>query len=72
MGTERRALNYNVGAVVIFFVSMALAAIVYAAGIIPFDLFDLLAWAFGPLGVYTLIYSVIVAKIWLIIWLGVP
>lgn len=64
MGTERKSLNYGVGALVVFFISMALAAIVYAAGIIPFDVFNLPAWAFGPLGIFTLIYSFVAGKEW--------
>jgi len=64
MGTERRTINYNVGALVVFFISMGVAAIVYAVGIISFNLFNLPAWAFGPLGGYTLVYSIVAGKDW--------
>ena len=64
METQRRPFDYNVGAIVIFVISMGLAVVVYAARMIPFDLLNIPAWAFGPLGVYTLIFSFVAGKEW--------
>jgi len=74
METQRRPLNYNVGAIVIFVISIGLAVVVYAARMIPFDLFNPPTWVlgpfgvltfiFGPLGVYTLTYSFVAGKEW--------
>jgi len=60
MRTERSAsksLDYNVGALVVLVISVGVAVIVYSVQIILFDLFNIPAWVFGPLGVYTFIYS---------------
>jgi len=64
MKTERISLNYGVGALIVFFISIGSAAVVYAAGLVPFNIFNLPAWAFGPLGVFTLIYSFLAGKDW--------
>ena len=74
METKPRPLDYNVGAIVIFVISIGLAVVAYAARMIPFDLFNpstwvfgplgVLAFIFGPLGVYTLIYSFVAGKEW--------
>jgi len=60
--TNYRSLNYGASALVVLVLSIGLAAIVYGAGIIRFDPFNLPAWFFGPLGVYTLIYSFLVGR----------
>jgi len=64
METKPRPLDYNVGAIVIFVISIGLAVVAYAARMIPFDLFNPSTWVFGPLGVYTLIYSFVAGKEW--------
>jgi len=64
--TTQRALDYNVGALVVLVISVGVAIVVYGANIIPFKFFDSLinvpAWIFGPLGVFTLIYSFVAGK----------
>jgi len=72
MGPEHRSLDYNVGALVIFVISIGLVVIVHAGRNVPFSLFDLPTWflgplgvctfIFGPLGFYTLIYSFVGRK----------
>jgi hypothetical protein len=57
MKTERRPFEYGVGALAILAVSIGLAAILYGA--IPFDLYYIPAWIFGPLGAYTVAYATI-------------
>jgi hypothetical protein len=56
-----KSLDYNVGALIVLVVSIGVAAIVYSL-ILPFNLFSLPAWIFGPLGIYTLAYSFIARK----------
>ena len=43
-------------------VSIAAALIIYGIGLIPFNLWHILAWLFGPLGVYTVIYALIKSR----------
>jgi len=62
MRTEHKPLDYSVGALATLVISVGSAAIVYAIGIIPFVLINLLAWIFGPLAVYTIIYSIVAGK----------
>ena len=38
-------------------VSIAVALIIYGIGLIPLNLWHILAWLFGPFGVYTVIYA---------------
>jgi hypothetical protein len=56
-----KSLDYGVGALVVLVVSIGVAAIVYSL-FLPFNLFNIPAWIFGPLGIYTLIFSVVVGK----------
>lgn len=49
--------SYGVGAVVVLVVSVGFAAIVYGMNLIPFNLFNIPAWIFGPFGVYTIAFS---------------
>lgn len=51
------SFNYNVGALAVLVISLGFAAVIYSVNIIPFDYFNLPAWIFGPLGVYTLFYA---------------
>ncbi|MCJ7559604.1 hypothetical protein MUO79_03165 [Candidatus Bathyarchaeota archaeon] len=66
MKTDQNAyhkpLDYGVGALVVLVISVGLAAIVYSVNMIPFDLFNIPAWIFGPFGVYTLAYSFVARK----------
>ena len=56
-----KTLAYGVGALIVLVVSVGVAAIVYSL-LLPFNLFSLPAWIFGPLGIYTLAYSLIARK----------
>jgi hypothetical protein len=66
MNTDQKApskpLDYGVGALIVLVVSIGVAAIVYSLPLLPFNLFNLPAWIFGPLGIYTLAYSLIARK----------
>ena len=43
-------------------VSIAVALIIYGIGLIPLNLWHILAWLFGPFGVYTVIYALIKSR----------
>ena len=58
---SHKPLDYGVGALVVLVVSVGVAAIVYSL-VIPFNLFSFPAWIFGPLGIYTLVYSFVAWK----------
>ncbi|MDH7476843.1 MAG: hypothetical protein QHH17_00470 [Candidatus Bathyarchaeota archaeon] len=62
MNAERKILDYNVGALVIFVISVGLAVVIYSMNIIPLDIFNIPAWLLGPLGVYTIIFSFMAGK----------
>lgn len=62
MGTEHRGLNYGAGALATLVVSIGVAIVVYALNVFTFDPVHLLAWIFGPLGVFTLVYSIVAGK----------
>jgi len=57
-----KSSGYGVGALIVLVVSVGVAAVVYGLNVIFFDLFNILAWIFGPLGVYTLAYSFVAGK----------
>jgi hypothetical protein len=57
MKTGIKRLSYGVGAIAIIAISMALALITYGMGLLTYNYFSLLAWLFGPWGVYTVVYS---------------
>ncbi len=58
MAAARKPFDYGVGALAVIVISMGIAAIVYSLPLIPLDIVNILAWIFGPLGVYTVVYSV--------------
>ena len=58
---SRKPLDYGVGALVVLVMSVGAAAIVYSL-VLPLNLLNIPAWIFGPLGIYTLAYSVISGK----------
>lgn len=62
MKTENKGLDYNVGAAAVVVISIGVAAIVYGFNLIPFDVINILAWIFGPWGVFTVAYSVVSLK----------
>jgi hypothetical protein len=57
-----KSLDYGAGALVVLVASLGVAAIAYSLPLLPFNLFNLPAWIFGPLGIYTLAYSLIARK----------
>jgi len=67
--TSSKTLAYGVGALIVLVVSIGAAAIVYSL-LLTFNLFNLPAWIFGPLGIYTLAYSLIARKdsIYYLVW----
>jgi hypothetical protein len=60
--TPSKSLDYGAGALVVLVASLGVAAIVYSLPILPFNLFNLPTWIFGPLGIYTLAYALIARK----------
>ncbi len=62
MATERKSLGYGVGALAVIVVSLGVAAIVYSMNWFGLNLYNLPAWIFGPLGVYTIAYSLVANK----------
>lgn len=62
MSIERGTLDYNVGALIILAISVGLAVAVYGAKILYFDVFVIPAWIFGPLSVYTIVFSFLAGK----------
>jgi len=59
MKTEPKRFSYGVGALAILAISIGAAAIVYSLGALVFDIYTFPAWILGPLGVYTVIYSIV-------------
>jgi len=59
--TPSKSSGYGVGALIALIASVGAAAIVYSL-VLRFDLFSLPAWILGPLGVYTVAYSLIARK----------
>jgi len=60
--SKRKAFGYGAGALAVLVFSLGLAAVIYSVNIIPFDVINLPAWIFVPLGVYTLFYAFSAAK----------
>ena len=47
--------RYSIGAAIIVVLSLGFATILYGIGFLPFDFLALIAWALGPLGLFTII-----------------
>jgi len=62
MKTGPKQFSYGVGAIAVLAVSLALALIVYGLALLQYDFFNLLAWVFGPWGVYTVAYSLMAGR----------
>ena len=62
MKTGSKRFSYGVGAIAILAISLALALIMYGLALLPYDFFNLLAWIFGPWGVYTVAYSLMAGR----------
>jgi len=60
--TARKPFVYGAGALIVLVVSVGVAAIVYGLSLLSLDLLNIPAWIFGPLGIYTLVYSSIAGK----------
>jgi len=61
MKAETKRFDYGVGALAVLAISVAVAAIVYGVAVLPLVFYNLPAWIFGPLGIYTLIYALVAA-----------
>ncbi|MEM2784381.1 MAG: hypothetical protein QXF09_06125 [Nitrososphaerota archaeon] len=59
---HNKSFNYGIGAIAILAISIGFLAIIYGGGFVYFDPLNLPAWIFGPLGIYTIIYSLIIKK----------
>jgi hypothetical protein len=66
----RKPLSYGVGALVALTFSIGLVVIVYGGRFLPLDPFNLLAWVFGPLGIYTIVCSLVsgVDSFYYLVW----
>lgn len=62
MKSDRKVFDYGVGALAVLIASLGCAAVVYGLPLLAFNLLNLPAWIFGPVGVYTLTYAVIANK----------
>jgi hypothetical protein len=62
MKTGPKQFNYSIGAIAVLAISLALALIMYGLALIPYDFFNLLAWIFGPWGVYTVAFSLMARR----------
>ncbi|RLI11098.1 hypothetical protein DRO33_04670 [Candidatus Bathyarchaeota archaeon] len=62
--------SYAVGAGAVLAVSLGAALVAYGLGLLTFKAIHLLAWFFGPLGIYTLAYGLVKAgeKVYYIFW----
>ena len=47
--------RYRIGSAIIVVLSLGFATIIYGIGFLPFDFLALIAWALGPLGLFTVI-----------------
>ncbi|MEM2248633.1 MAG: hypothetical protein QW502_02590 [Candidatus Bathyarchaeia archaeon] len=54
---KSRGQGYGIGALIVFAISIGFAAILYGGGILIFEPLNLVAWALGPLGAYTVLYA---------------
>lgn len=64
-----KSSSYGVGALSVIVASLGTAAIVYSI-VLRFDIYSLSTWIFGPLGAYTLAYSVITRRnsLYYLVW----
>ncbi|MCJ7767981.1 hypothetical protein MUP79_06290 [Candidatus Bathyarchaeota archaeon] len=64
MTTEHKPMDYGAGALATIVISIGAAAIVYSMNWVWLNLYNLPAWIFGPLGLYTVAYSIVAGKNW--------
>lgn len=64
MITERKSIGYGVGALAIFVISIGAAAIAHSMNWIGLNFYNIPAWLIGPLGIYTVAYSLVAGKDW--------
>ena len=62
MTTERKSLGYGAGALAVIVISIGVATIVYSMNWIGLSPYNLPAWIFGPLGIYTIAYAFLAGK----------
>jgi hypothetical protein len=64
MTTEHKPMGYGAGALAVFVISIGAAAIVYSMNWVALNLYNIPAWLFGPLGIYTVAYSLVAGTNW--------
>jgi len=62
MTTERKSLGYSAGALAVIVAFIGVAVIVYSMNWIDLSPYNLPAWIFGPLGIYTIAYAFLAGK----------
>ena len=55
----KEEISYGVGALITVTISIGAAMVAYSGGLIQYDFYNLPAWILGPLGVYTLVFSLV-------------
>ena len=58
----RRLRNYGAGALVVLFIFLGVAMVVYTLNMFPFSWVHLLTWIFAPLGVFTCLFTVFAGR----------
>jgi uncharacterized membrane protein HdeD (DUF308 family) len=59
MKTEPKRFDYGVGALAVLVISIGAVGIIYGLNLLTLDIYNLLVWILGPLGVYTAVYSLV-------------
>lgn len=59
---KSRIWNYGPLALAVLVIFLGIASVLYGMNVLPFDIFNLPAWVFCPLGVYSLIYALAVKR----------
>jgi hypothetical protein len=64
MITEHKSMGYGAGTAAVFVISIGVAAIAYSMNWVGLNLYNIPAWLFGPLGIFTVLYSLVAGKDW--------
>lgn len=62
LASSREPFNYGVGSLMVLVLSVGLFLIVYGGNFLAFDILNLPAWILGPVGIYTLVFSLVRSK----------
>lgn len=57
-----RSFHYGPTALAAIVISIGIAAIIYGMNVIPFNILNIPAWIFCPLGAYTIVYSLAIRR----------